>query len=63
METAQGNLGRIQGVVANVWEKVMNTSDVVDRMLKSLQEMGEKDKEQNPAPAGIYSKESVGKVT
>ena len=32
-------------------------------MLKSLQEMGEKDKEQNPTPAGIYSKESVGKVT
>ena len=32
-------------------------------MLKSLQEMGEKDKEENPTPAGIYSKESVGKVT
>ena len=32
-------------------------------VLKSLQEMGEKDKEQNPTPAGIYSKESVGKVT
>ena len=32
-------------------------------LLKSLQEMGEKDKEQNPTPAGIYSKESVGKVT
>ena len=28
-----------------------------------LQEMGEKDKEQNPIPASIYSKESVGKVT
>ena len=32
-------------------------------LLKSLQEMGEKDKEENPTPAGIYSKESVGKVT
>ena len=32
-------------------------------LLKSLQEMGEKDKEQNPTPAGIYSKESMGKVT
>jgi len=32
-------------------------------LLKSLQEMGEKDKEQNPTPAGIYTKESVGKVT
>ena len=28
-----------------------------------LQEMGEKDEEQNPTPAGIYTKESVGKVT
>ena len=33
------------------------------KVLKSLQEMGEKDKEQNPTPAGIYTKESVGKVT
>ena len=32
-------------------------------LLKSLQEMGEKDKEQNPSPAGIYTMESVGKVT
>jgi len=33
------------------------------KLLNSLQEMGEGDKEQNPTPAGIYTKESVGKVT
>ena len=32
VETRQGNLGRIQGTVADAWRRAMNASDTVDQM-------------------------------
>ena len=66
LDTIRSCLSRQGQEIANlegsydILEKEIKT---LRELLKSLQEMGEKDKEQNPTPAGIYSKESVGKVT
>ena len=42
VETAQGNLGRIQGVVADAWGRAMNVSDTVDQMEVDIEQLEER---------------------
>ena len=41
VETAQGNLNRIQGVVADAWGRAMNMSDTVDWMEVDMEQLEE----------------------
>jgi len=41
VETHQGNMGGIQGAVANAWGRAMNVSDAVDRMEVDVDDLKE----------------------